>query len=427
MRIALPRLLLAVLVAVVAGSLGVGAAAPDPTFTRDVAPILQKHCQECHRAGGGGPFHLITYDQVYRRRTKILEATRTRAMPPWKPVADYGDFIGVRGLSKEEIATIARWVETGAAEGDPSDLPPPPAFEVAAGRRTPDLVLRSEPFTVPARGGDVYRCFSVPTTFTDDRYFTFTEAVPGNSRIVHHMLAMVDAAGGSANIRPTDWSPGYPCFGGPRVRIDGYLGAWAPGARPWVMPEGVGIHLPAGARVVIQMHYHNAGPAQESDRTELRLHAATTPIVKRLHFMRVGSFSFTIPADAARHEIEAGTFVHRPMSLIAIHPHMHLLGREMKVWAKLPDESTRPLVHIDDWDFNWQGFYFYRTPVALPRAAWIELTAAWDNSAGNSRNPNRPPKAVQWGERTVDEMGHAAILYTLDDEKLDWAAPAPAK
>jgi hypothetical protein len=112
--------------------------------------------------------------------------------------------------------------------------------------------------------------------------------------------------------------------------------------------------------------------------------------------------------------------VHRPMSLIAIHPHMHLLGREMKVWAKLPDDSTRPLVHVDDWDFNWQGFYFYKTPVALPLGTWIELTAAWDNSEANPRNPNRPPKPVRWGERTVDEMGHAAIIYTIDDEKIDY-------
>jgi hypothetical protein len=416
----MPRLLpLFGLVALATGLHGGVGAAPDPTFSRDIVPIFQRHCQECHRAGGGGPFQLITYDQVYRRREKVLETTRTRTMPPWKPVAGYGDFVGVRGLSKEEITLIARWVETGAAEGDPADLPPRPVFEASPSRGTPDLVLRSEPFTVPARGGDVYRCFSMPTTFTEDRYFTLTEVVPGNSRIVHHMLAMVDASGGSAHIRPSDWSPGYPCFGGPRVRIDGYLGGWAPGARPWIMPEGVGIRLPASARVVIQVHYHNAGTMAESDRTELRLHAATTPIVKQLQFARVGSFSFTIPAGAPRHEIEASMFVHRPMSLIAIHPHMHLLGREMKAWAKLPDESTRPLVHIDDWDFNWQGFYFYRSPVSLPQGAWIELMAAWDNSERNARNPNRPPKAVRWGERTVDEMGHAAILYTFDDEKID--------
>ena len=408
-----------VLLVVTAVSLRGVSAAPDPTFTRDVAPILQRHCQECHRADGGGPFHLVTYDQAYRRRQKILETTRARTMPPWKAVAGYGDFFGVRGLSKEEIAVIGRWVETGAAEGDRVDLPPPPVFETAT-RGTPDVVLRSEPFTVPGGAGDIYRCFSVPTAFAEDRYFTVTEAVPGNRRIVHHVLAMVDAAGGSAYIRPGDSSPGYPCFGGPGVRIDGYLGGWAPGARPWVMPEGVGMWLPAGARVVIQLHYHNAGPTAASDRTEIRLHAAKAPIVKQLRFARVGSFGFSIPAGAPRHEIEASMSVYRPISLIAIHPHMHLLGREMKVWAKLPDESTRPLIHIDDWDFNWQGFYFYKTPVALPLGSWIELTAAWDNSAGNARNPNKPPKSVRWGERTVDEMGHAAIIYTYDDEKIDY-------
>jgi hypothetical protein len=164
---------------------------------------------------------------------------------------------------------------------------------------------------------------------------------------------------------------------------------------------------------------HNPRLTTETDHTELRLRAATGPVQKRLHFMRVGQFALTIPAGAARHEIEAGSFVHRPMSLIAIHPHMHLLGREMKVWARMRDDSIKPLIHIDDWDFNWQGFYWYGTPVALPAGSWIELTAAWDNSEENPRNLNRPPRDVSWGERTIDEMGHAAILYTFDDEKIE--------
>jgi hypothetical protein len=172
------------------------------------------------------------------------------------------------------------------------------------------------------------------------------------------------------------------------------------------------------ARVVVQLHYHNAQLTEQTDLTELRLRAAKGPVQKRLHFMRVGQFRLTIPAGNPRYEIEAGSVVGRPMQLIAIHPHMHMLGREMKVWARMKDESIKPLIHIDDWDFNWQGFYWFRTPVALPVASWIELTAAWDNSEQNPRNPNKPPRDVYWGERTVDEMGHAAILYTLDDEKL---------
>ena len=416
----MPRLPLLVGLAVATVALGVGHAASDPTFSRDIAPVIQQHCQECHRPRGGAPFELTAYEHVHRRREKILQATRSRTMPPWKAVVGYGDFTGVRGLSKSEIATIARWVEAGAPEGDPRDLPPPRVFEAAPGLGPPDLVLRTEEFTIPPRGGDVYRCFSLPTSFAEERYFSVSEVAPGNSKIVHHMLAMVDPGGDSRTIQARDGAPGYPCFGGPAVRIDGYLGGWAPGGRPWVMPDGVGMRLPAGGRVVIQMHYHNARATPESDRSELRLYAAKTPIARRLHFTRVGRFSLSIPAGAARHQIEAGRLVERPMSLLAIHPHMHLLGREMKAWAELPDKSTRPLVHIDNWDFNWQGFYWYRTPVALPAGSWIELIAAWDNSAANPNNPNTPPKVVQWGERTVDEMGHAAILYTLDDEKLDW-------
>jgi mono/diheme cytochrome c family protein len=416
----LSRLLL--LLAVV--GLAAGGAAADPqqvTFTWHVAPLLRQHCQECHRPGGGAPFSLAEYQHAYRRRDKILESVEKRSMPPWKAVAGYGDLAGERRMSDAEIATIARWVAAGAPEGNPRDLPPPREFAAASALDAADLVLRPEQsFTTAARGGDVYRCFSIPTSFAEDRYFTSSMVVVGNPKIVHHMLAMVDPTGVSAEMTSAgvgrDGEYGYPCFGGPGFRIDGYLGGWAPGARPWDLPKGVGMLLPKGARVVFQLHYHNAQLTPQTDLTELRLKAAKGPVQKRLQFMRVGRFNLNIPAGNPRYEIEAGSFVDRPMQLIAIHPHMHMLGKEMKVWARMKDESIKPLIHIADWDFNWQGFYWFRKPVALPVASWIELTAAWDNSAGNPRNPNNPPREVFWGERTVDEMGHAAILYTFDDE-----------
>ena len=417
----MPRLLLALV-----GIVAVGAAAADPppvTFSQDVAPLLQQHCQECHRPGGGAPFPLTEYQHVYRRRDKILESVEKRRMPPWKAVAGYGDLAGERRMSAAEIATIARWVAVGSPEGDARHLPPPREFAAPSALDAADVVLRPErSFTVPGRSGDIYRCFSIPTSFDEDRFFATAVVVPGDPRNVHHMLAMVDPTGVSAGITSNgvgrDGAYGYPCFGGPGFRIDGYLGAWAPGARPWNLPEGVGMLLPKGARVVFQLHYHNAQPTEQTDLTELRLTAARGPVQKRLHFMRVGRFSLQIPAGNPRYEIEAGSFVHQPMRLLAIHPHMHMLGREMKVWARGKGESITPLIHIDDWDFHWQGFYWFRTPVALPVASWIELTAAWDNSDRNPRNPNKPPRDVSWGERTVDEMGHAAILYTLDDETL---------
>ena len=415
------RLLLTLLAVIMAGGIAT-ADAPPVTFSQHVAPVLRQHCQECHRPGGGAPFTLGEYQHVYPRRNKILESVEKRRMPPWKAVAGYGDLAGERRMSDADIATIARWVAAGAPEGDPRALPPPAEFTTASALDAADLVLRpDQSFTVAGRGGDVYRCFSIPTSFPEDRYFTTAVVVPGNTKIVHHMLAMVDPTGVSARMTTNgvgrDGELGYPCFGGPGFRIDGYLGGWAPGGRPWVLPDGVGMLLPKGARVVFQLHYHNAQLQPQTDLTELRLKAASGPVQKRLHFMRVGRFNLSIPAGNPRYEIEAGMFVHRPMQLIAIHPHMHMLGREMKVWARMKDESVTPLIHIADWDFNWQGFYWFRTPVTLPIASWIELTAAWDNSAQNPRNPSKPPRDVSWGERTVDEMGHAAILYTLDEEQ----------
>src|SRR5713101_4276918 len=172
------RILLLVL-PVLAG--GAAAAAPDVTFSRDVAPLLQQHCQECHRPGGGAPFPLSKYEHVFSRRTKLLEAVEKRYMPPWKAVPGYGDLAGERRLSDAEIATMARWIAAGAPEGDPRDLPPPRELTTATALEAADLVLRPEQsFTVPGRGGDVYRCFSMPTSFSEDRYFTTAAVVPGN-------------------------------------------------------------------------------------------------------------------------------------------------------------------------------------------------------------------------------------------------------
>ena len=415
-------LVLAVVAIGVAGDLA-DADAPPVTFSQHVAPLLQQHCQECHRPGGGAPFTLDEYQHVYSRRHKILESVEKRRMPPWKAVAGYGDLVGERRMSDVEITTVARWVAAGAPEGEARDLPPARQFTTASALEDADLVLRPEQsFKVASRGGDIYRCFSIPTSFPEDRYFSTAVIVPGNPKIVHHMLAMVDRTGASARMTTggvgRDGELGYPCFGGPGFQIDGYLGGWAPGGLPWQLPDGVGMLLPKGARGVFQLHYHNSQLTPQTDLTELRLKAATGPVKKRLHFMRVGLFNLSIPAGDPRYWLHARSPVNQPIQLLAIHPHMHMLGREMKVWARMREQTITPLVYIADWDFHWQGFYWFRTPVKLPVGSWIELSAAWDNSAENPRNPNKPPRHVSWGERTVDEMGHAAILYTMDEEKL---------
>src|SRR5262249_23513649 len=275
------------------------------TFNREIARLLQQHCQECHRPGGSAPFELIKYEHVYRRRDKILAAVEKRSMPPWKALQGYGEVIGGRRRPARGGGMGGRLGADGAPEGDPRDLPASRQFSSSSLGDKPDLVLRpDQPFTVPARSGDIYRCFSVATSFTEDRYFTAADAVPGNSKIVHHVLAMVDGSGLSANIPSRDGGYGYPCFGGPGVRIDGDLGGGAPGARRGELPEGVGFLLPKGAGVVFQLHYHNARLTREPDLTELRLRAARGPVQKRLHFMRVGQSRLAIPGGAPRHEIE---------------------------------------------------------------------------------------------------------------------------
>src|SRR5215471_75280 len=199
------RLLLVVL-GILAGGTGAPlasgpAAASGVTFNREIAPLLQQHCQECHRPGGSAPFELIKYEHVYRRRDKILAAVEKRSMPPWKALQGYGEFIGERRLSDAEVAMVARWVADGAPEGDARDLPTPRQFSSSSLGDKPDLVLRpDQPFTVPGRSGDIYRCFSVATSFTEDRYFTAADVVPGTSKIVHHVLSMADGSGRSANI-----------------------------------------------------------------------------------------------------------------------------------------------------------------------------------------------------------------------------------
>jgi mono/diheme cytochrome c family protein len=427
MRVALQALIRSTtLVTVLSATLAVTATAIAEdklvTFNDQVVRVFQQHCQVCHRPGEAAPFSLTTYRDAYPWRQQIALATEARRMPPWKPVAGHGDFTGVRRLSEAEIVLIRRWVDAGAPEGDARDLPPPREFARGSQLGPPDLTLTPETvFAVPAYTSDLYRCFTVPTSFKEDRWVTASEVMPGNRQVVHHVLTFIDTSGISETLDRNDPGLGYTCFGGPGFSPQGGLGGWAPGAAATVLPEGVGWRLPAGARVVIQVHYHNHGGAT-TDRTSIGLHFARGPIDKRARTIPVLNTTFSIPAGAARHEVRASYTLPptRNMHAIGITPHMHLLGREMKVTATYPDGTKRSLIYIDDWDFNWQGTYEYVKPVPLPGGTRIDIEAIYDNSTGNPRNPNSPPKDVTWGEATTDEMLIAFIRVTVDGERLGW-------
>lgn len=409
--------------AVTAAVLLPGRAAPDaegPTFSREVVRIFQRHCQECHRPGDIAPFPLLRWEDAHRVRGKILRAVETGAMPPWKPVAGFGDLADPRRLSAEEVDTVARWVRAGAPPGDPADLPPPRAFPEGWVLGAPDTVVEAPAYTLTAGAGDVYRCFVVPTDFDEDRWVTAFEVRPGNRAVVHHVLTFLDTEGHAERLDAAEPGAGYTCFGGPGFPSRGGLGGWAPGSRPQALPEGVGMLLPRGARVVVQVHYHHRGAGAADDRTRVGLHFARGRIDKRLRVIPVLDRSFVLPAGAERHEVRA-TFTLPPswrLHAIGVAPHMHLLGREITVTATLPDGTLRPLIRIDDWDFHWQGTYALREPVPLPGGTRLEVVGVFDNSARNPRNPNRPPRDVGWGEGTADEMLIAFVRVTVDAERL---------
>ena len=211
----------------------------NPNYTRDIAPILQKNCQECHRPGQVAPFALETYEQVRKRAADIASVVEDRAMPPWKASSHIGlKFKDERTLAEKDIATIAAWAESGAPEGDPRDLPPGPHFADDWTLGKPDLVVDiGADFAIPASTDDIYRCFVVPTNLPDDRYVTAIEYRVGNRRVVHHILAYVDVSGKARKRDAADPGPGYSCFAGPGEPISGDLGGWAPGSSPARSPK----------------------------------------------------------------------------------------------------------------------------------------------------------------------------------------------
>ena len=395
-----------------------------PTFSGEVARILQTRCQTCHRPGEHAPFSLLTYRDAYEKREDIRDAVKGRVMPPWKPVPGFGDFLESRRLSDVDLEILVRWIEAGAPEGDPAKLPPPLVFPEGWRLGPPDHVLEmAETYTVAARTSDVYRCFVIPTSFPEDRWVTKVEYAPGDRKLVHHILSYIDTTSAAEALDRADPGPGYTCFGGPGFVPAGGLSGWAPGIQPRVTADSVGMLLPRGARVVLQMHYNNSSTTESrTDRTRVGLHFATGPIDKRQRGIAVLNRTFTIPPGERRYEVRASWTdpLGRDLHATTITPHMHLLGRGMKVTATYPNGTVRPLIHIDDWDFNWQGSYTFTQPVPLPAGTRIDMTAVFDNSAANMRQPNHPPRPVSWGEGTSDEMAIVFLGVTVDGEHIGW-------
>ena len=389
------------------------------TFTKDIAPIVYQNCTSCHRQGEIGPFALQSYADVKKHARQIALVTHSRQMPPWKADPNYGEFQDARRLTDDQLDTIQQWAEEGAKEGNSRDLPLAPKFPTGWTMGEPDAVFSpDESYTLEAEGADVYRCFVLPTHFAEDRYLTAMEVRPGNSKIVHHVIAFLDTSGQARKLDAADPGPGYSSRGGGIGLLpSGAIGGWAPGNMPHPLPAGVGTLLPKGADIVLQVHYHKSGKP-ETDRTKLGLYFTKTPVDKRLRATLAINPFIRIPPGNANYTLKAARDIPTNVTVLQVMPHMHLLGREMTVTANLPDGSTKPLVRVPDWDFNWQTTYTLKEPLKLPAGSKIDMVARYDNSTSNPHNPSSPPRQVTWGEQTTDEMCIAFVFYTVDTEQL---------
>jgi peroxiredoxin len=402
------------------------AATTKVTYHRDVLPILQNRCQQCHRPGEVGPFSLMTYRQAVTWADDIKSFTRSKKMPPWKPTAGL-PMKGARLMTDAEIATVAEWVDGGTPEGDPKDAPAPKQFTKGWTLGPPDLILGpKDVMTIGATGPDIFRCFVLPTGLKEDKFVVAYEVRPGNPRVVHHTLHFLDTKGRARKLderfrkrekkpNEADIGPGYNSRMGPGFfPPSGDVGGWAPGLRPHYLPEGVGYYLPKEADVVLQMHYHRTGRV-EKDKTRLGLYFARKPADRPLQGIVIPGRMLYIPANADNYAVRGDAWLAQDSVFHVVTPHMHLLGRTIKVSMTPPGGKKTTLVEIKDWDYNWQETYYFKEPVKAPAGTKLTVEATYDNSARNPLNPNSPPKAVFVGEQTTNEMCFGFIGATTND------------
>ncbi|MCE9531650.1 MAG: redoxin family protein [Planctomycetes bacterium] len=411
------------------------------TYYKDVLPILQNNCQGCHRPGAVGPFSLMNFKQAVNWAEDIKSYTQDRRMPPWKPSEGLA-FHNDRRLSEEQIKLLAAWVDGGTPEGNVKDAEPAKEFSDGWQLGKPDLIVTvQDDFILGASGRDMFRCFVLPTNLTEDKYIVGFEVKPGNQRVVHHTLNFWDTSGTARKMEQEakekaketdpDRGPGYSASMGVGFRAApgkmGGFGGWAPGQMPRFLPKGTGYFLPKGADLVIQTHYHRDGK-EEKDRMQIGLYFAKEPIERPYQALVVNGFGLFqfIPAGKNDYKTKGTAIVSADCTVYSVMPHMHLLGKSVKVTMTPPGSDPFTLVKIDDWDYNWQETYWFKDPLKVKAGTKIEIEAIYDNSDKNPNNPKHPPGSVFVGEQTTNEMLFGFLGATSDVKGTRvFARPAP--
>jgi peroxiredoxin len=364
-----------------------------PTWAREVSRVLQRNCVECHRTGEIGPFSLDNYDDARGWADMSMEVIDQGRMPPWHADPAHGQFANARVMPEADKQTLRNWMKAGTPFGNEADLPEalPPArtWQLA---REPDLVLpmRSRPFTVPAGGTVEYQYFVVDPKFTTDRWVSGAQVIPGARAVVHHAIVF---------IRPPD---------GAEFRGVGWLTAYVPGQRLSPLPAGFARKVPAGSKLVFQMHYTPNGAAADDVSQVGMIFADESDVTHELITVIAIDQEFEIPPHAPAHDVR-GQVSWYPKNglLLAVAPHMHVRGKSFELALERGDQSE-PLLNVPRYDFNWQHSYELRQPIPLADVTRMPFTATFDNSADNPFNPD-PTQWVNWGDQTWEEMAVAFL------------------
>lgn len=407
------------------------------TFNKDVAPIFFKHCAECHRPGEAAPFSALSYKDARPWAKSIRENVVNREMPPWHADPHVGQWANDRRLKQSEIEAIVAWVDGGAKEGNPKDLPPAPQFIEGWSIGKPDVIIEMpEEFTLEASGPDEYQYFDVPTNFTEDKYVQMAEARPGNRKVVHHVIAFVVPPGSPSlakvpkeqrdkalemSLRSGPYyrdgflirmKPDQPVYNdGGEIplnlrgynNVDDFLTAYAPGSDYGAWPQGAAKRIPAGATIRFQVHYSKVAGSVQKDRSMVGLILAKEPPEKVMRTRAVANVFFQIPPQADRHKVTAVWTPRNDITVYSLLPHMHYRGAAMEYKVFYPDGRSEVLLNVPAYSFSWQMSYEPKSPMRIPAGSRIQVTGYFDNSAKNKFNPD-PSKAVRHGEPTYDEM-----------------------
>jgi hypothetical protein len=379
------------------------------TFTKDVLPILQSKCQECHREGEIAPMSFMTYDQVRPWAKAIKTAVLTKKMPPWFADPHYGKFANDMSLSEGQIETISNWVDAGAKEGNPKDAPKPRQFVTGWIIGKPDqIIAMPKAVDIPESGVIEYTYIILPTGFTEDKWIQAAETRASGRSAMHHVIAFIRPPG-------SKWLTDYPVNEPFIPKRDGrgqqraqdsipteLLVGWAPGLPPTILNDGQAKLVPAGSDIILQLHYTPNGKPT-NDITKVGLIFAKEPPKERVMTMNAMNVFLKIPPGEPNYESHAKITLNQDVKLVSLMPHMHLRGKDFEYQAVYPTGEKQILLNVPHYDFNWQLSYVLQNELVMPKGTVIECTAHHDNSPNNKYNPD-PSKEVRWGDQTWQEM-----------------------